>query len=146
MDDDLRTASVTALSTLGRSRDYRDRADAGSGLAAFAEIQSAVGPLLELVLDPDDTFVTRTTAQALLSRKDRAGVAIVAFALAFADANHADWIHTAIVDVFSISASDRDDAAQLAEDLVKDSDSRVSQGARQLLDTLTELNPVLRPS
>jgi hypothetical protein len=146
VDHDLRAASVTALSALGRSRDYRDRSDAGSGLAGFAEMQNAVEPLLELVLDPADTFVTRTTAKALLRRKDKAGLSTVASALAVADANHADWIHTAIADVFGIFSSDRDDAAKIAEELVHDSDNHVSQGARQLLRSLTELNPVLRPA
>ena len=146
MDNDRRYASVVALSALGRSRDYRDRADAGRGLACLAEMQKAVGPLLELVLDPDDTFVTRATAEALLRRKDRAGLAIVASALAAADSNHGDWIHTAIVDVFGIFSSDRDDAAQLVEELVRDSDDSLSQGARQLLGILAELDPVLRPA
>jgi hypothetical protein len=59
VDNDLRHASVVALSALGRSRDYRGRADAGRGLACLAETHKAVGPLLELVLDPDDTVVTR---------------------------------------------------------------------------------------
>ncbi|MEU1284543.1 hypothetical protein [Kitasatospora sp. NPDC005856] len=146
VDNDRRHASVVALSDLGRSRDYRDRADAGRGLAAFAEMQEAVEPLLELVLDPDDTFVTLATAEAVLRRKDRIGLAIVASALAVADTNHIDWIHTAIVDVFGIFSSDRDDAVQLVEEIARDIDVRVSQGARQLLEILAELDPVLRPA
>ncbi|MDF2261596.1 hypothetical protein [Streptantibioticus ferralitis] len=114
-----------ALGELGRSHDYRDRADAGHGLAGFAEMQEALGPLLELVLDPGDTFVTRVTAEAVLRRKDRIGLAVVASALAVADSNHSDWIHTAILDVFGISSEDRDNALQLCEEMLRDTDDRV---------------------
>ncbi|MDT0547660.1 MULTISPECIES: hypothetical protein [Streptomyces] len=133
-----------ALGELGRSHDYRDRADAGHGLAGFAEMQEALGPLLELVLDPGDTFVTRVTAEAVLRRKDRIGLAVVASALAVADSNHSDWIHTAILDVFGISSEDRDNALQLCEEMLRDTDDRVSLGARQLHGTLAEIDPVLR--
>lgn len=128
-----------ALGELGRSHDYRDRADAGHGLAGFAEMQEALGPLLELVLDPGDTFVTRVTTEALLQRTDRAGLTTVA--LAVADPNHGDWIHTAVIDVFSIFSHDRDDAIRLCEELSQDADNRVARGARQLHEHLAEIDP-----
>jgi hypothetical protein len=133
------------LRELGRSHDYRDRADAGHGLAGFAEMQEALGSLLELVLDPGDTFVTRVTAEAVLRRKDRIGLAVVASALAVADSNHSDWIHTALHDVFSIFPEDRDNAMQLCEEMLRDTDDRVALGARQMHDALAEIDPVLRP-
>ncbi|MFI5704639.1 hypothetical protein ACIA78_31925 [Streptomyces xanthochromogenes] len=146
MDRELRRAAVLVLGELGRSHDYRDRADAGHGLSGFAEMQEARGSLLELVLDRDDTFVTRVTAEALLRRKDSAGLATVAFALAVADLNHGDWIHTAVVDVFSIFSHDRDDAIRLCEELLQDADERVARGARQLYELLAGIDPVLRPA
>ncbi|MFI6864835.1 hypothetical protein ACIBKZ_34000 [Streptomyces sp. NPDC050421] len=115
---------------LGRSHDFRDRADAGHGLAGFAEMPEAFGPLLELVLDAGDTFVTRVTAEAVLRRKGRIGLAVVASALAVADSNHSDWIHTALHDVFSILSEDRDNAMQLCEEMLRDNDDRVALGAR----------------
>ncbi|MFI5525736.1 hypothetical protein [Streptomyces platensis] len=145
MDTALRRAAVVALSELARSSDYRDRADAGHGLAAFAEMQEAVVPLRELVLDPGDTFVTRRTAEALLRRQDRAGLTIVASALAVANSNHSDWIHTATVDVFSVFSDDRDRAVRLCEEMSRDTDDRVAPGARQLHKVLAEIDPVLRP-
>jgi len=145
VDTDLRHAAVMALGELGRSHDYRDRADAGHGLAAFAEMQEALGPLRELVLDPDDTFVTRRTAEALLRRMDRVGLTIVASALTVANSNHSDWIHTAIVDVFSIFSDDRDHAIRLCEEMSRETDDRVALGARQLHEVLAEIDPVLRP-
>ncbi|MFJ1618653.1 hypothetical protein ACIODT_40090 [Streptomyces sp. NPDC088251] len=145
VDSDRRRAAAVALGELGRSHDYRDRADAGHGLARFAEMQEALGPLLELLLDPADTFVTRVTAEAVLRRKDRVGLTIVASALAVADSNHSDWIHTALQDVFSIFSEDRDNAIQLCEEMLGDPDGRVARGARQMHGTLAEIDPVLRP-
>ncbi|WP_328545615.1 hypothetical protein [Streptomyces platensis] len=145
MDTDLRHAAVMALGELGRSHDYRDRADAGHGLAAFAEMQEALVPLRELVLDPGDTFVTRQTTEALLRRMDRLGLTIVASALAVANSNHSDWIHTAIVDVFSVFSDDRDHAIRLCEEMSRGTDDRVALGARQLHEVLAEIDPVVRP-
>ncbi|MFI6422935.1 hypothetical protein ACIBG6_36800 [Streptomyces sp. NPDC050842] len=146
VDKGLRHAAVVALGELGRSHDYRDRADAGHGLAGFADMSEAFGLLLELVLDPRDTFVTRRTTQALLRRKDRIGLTIVASALAVANPNHSDWIHTAVVDVLSIFSADRDDAMRLCEEMSQGADDRVARGARQLLELLAEIDPVLRPA
>ncbi|MFD9369202.1 hypothetical protein ACFWA6_16090 [Streptomyces sp. NPDC060020] len=145
VDSALRYASVMVLIELARSRDYRDRADAGRALAGLAERPEAVGPLQELVLDTGDTFVTRVTAQALLRRNDVVGLSIVASALSAADANHCDWICTAIMDVLGIFSSDRDDAMRLSQELARGSDDRVSRGARQLLEILAEIDPVLSP-
>ncbi|MFJ8129267.1 hypothetical protein [Streptomyces hydrogenans] len=133
------------LGALARSEDWRDRADAGHGLAAFAETPEAVEPLLALVLDPGDTYVTRRTAESLLRRKDRAGLTIVASAPAVAEDNHADWIHTAVVDVFSIFADDLDEAVLLTEELSAGPDTRTAPGAHRLHTTLTTIEPVLRP-
>ncbi|MDX3098970.1 hypothetical protein PV417_31450 [Streptomyces sp. ME19-03-3] len=146
MDNALRRAAVVALGDLGRSNNFGDRADAGCGLAGFAEMEEAVDPLLKLVLDCEDTFVTRVTAQALLRRIDKAGLRVVASALAVADANHGDWIHTAILDVFAIYASDRDDAMRLCEELTRDPDQHVALGAHELRESLAGINPVLHPA
>jgi hypothetical protein len=143
---DLRHASVVALSKLGRSDDYRDRADAGRGLAGFAERPEAAVALLRLILDNHDTLVTLTTAEAVLRRKDAIGLSLVASALTVADSNHDEWIYTAIVNVFGVFSGDRDEAMQISEALTGDPDERVSLGARQLLEILTEIDPVLRPT
>ncbi len=145
-DTDRRHAAFAALRELGRSHDYRDRADAGHGLARFADMPEALGPLLDLVLDSDDTLVTRVTAEAVLRRKDRIGLTIVASAMAVASPNHSDWIHTAIVDVFGIFSEDRDNALRLCEEMLQDADDRLARGARQLHEILAEIDPVLRPA
>lgn len=98
------------------------------------------------MLDAGDTFVTRATAEALLRRQDTAGLAVVAWALAEADPNHADWIGTAVIDVFGVFATDRDDAVRVCEALARDHDEeRVRRGAARLIATLVRINPVLHP-
>lgn len=146
MDEALRRTAVESLSRLAGSDDFRDRSDAGRALAGFAEMPEAAGPLLALVPDAGDTYVTWATAEALLRRKDRAGLAVVASALAVADAQHAEWIHSAVEAVFGVYASERDDALRLAEELARDADDRVALGARRLRDGLAELAPLLRPA
>ncbi|MFE0464690.1 hypothetical protein ACFW1A_36095 [Kitasatospora sp. NPDC058965] len=146
MDTDLRRAAVAALGELGRSADYRDRAAAGHGLAAFAEVPVARGPLAELLLDPGDTFVTLVTARALLRRVDRAGLSLVASALAAADECHGEWIRTAVDDVFGIFADDRDAALRLCEEMARDDDPQPALGVRQLRLALAEIAPVLGPA
>jgi hypothetical protein len=146
MNDEARSVVVAALVRLSESDDYRDRADAGHGLASFAEVAGARELLVELVLDAGDTFVTRATAEALLRRQDAIGLAAVASALAIADANHADWIHTTVVDVFGVYSRDRDAAVRVCEALIRDPDERLRRGAERLIATLTEINPVLYPA
>jgi hypothetical protein len=123
VDSDLRRAAVVALAELGRSHDWRDRADAGHSLAGFAEMQEAFEPLLELVLDPG-----------------------VACALAVADSNHGDWIHSAVIDVCGSFSDDLDEALRLCEEMSRDTDDRVALGACQLYEILAQIDPVLRPA
>jgi hypothetical protein len=146
MNDEARRAAVIALIGLAGSHDYRDRADAGRALASFAETPEARGPLLELVLDAGDTFVARVTAEALLRRQDAVGLVAVASALAAADSNHADWIQSAVLDVFGVFSRDRDAAVRGCEVLTRDHDERVRRGSDQLLDMLTKINPILYPA
>ncbi|MGW2397289.1 hypothetical protein ACWCYY_12120 [Kitasatospora sp. NPDC001664] len=71
-------------------------------------------------------------------------MAVAASALAVADSNQSDWIHTAILDVFSTFSEDRDNAMRLCEEMFRDADDRVVLGARQLNEILAEIDPVLR--
>jgi hypothetical protein len=146
MSVEARRAVVAALIALAESPDYRDRADAGRSLAGFAEMPEARSPLLNLILDPDDTLVTRATAEASLRRQDSAGLATVASALAAADPDHADWIFTAVRDVFGVFSRDRDAAMQECEALTRDPDERTRSGASRLAAMLAEVDPILRPA
>ncbi|MFE5207382.1 hypothetical protein [Streptomyces sp. NPDC056600] len=144
MNSDLRRAVVVTLGELGRSGDWRDRADAGHGLAGFAEMPEAVEPLLDLLLH-GDTFATQRTAEALLRRIDRAGLVIVASAMAVVDDDHVDHLHAAVFHVFSIFERDLDEALRICGELKGDADPRVARGVRLLHATLAEIDPVLRP-
>ncbi|GLW30511.1 hypothetical protein [Actinoplanes regularis] len=145
MSDEARRAVVTALIGLAGSPDYRDRADAGRSLASFAEVPEAGKALLDLMLDGGNTFVTRVTATALLRRQDAVGLAVVASALAAADPNHADWIHTAVLDVFMVFAGDRDAALRECQALARGADEQVRRGGPRLIDMLEKINPILYP-
>jgi hypothetical protein len=105
-----RHAVVVSLTTMAQSADYRDRADAGRALAVFADLQQTRKPLLALVLDSYDTYVTWATAVALLRRQDKIGYEVISRALAVADDNTSDWIHTAIREVFIVYGRERDAA------------------------------------
>jgi hypothetical protein len=146
MSNEARRAAVAVLVRLAESPDYHDRADAGRSLASFAEMPEVRGPLLDLVLDAGDTFVTRATAMALLQRHDSAGLAVVASALAAADPSTADWIYSTVCDVFMVFSRDRDAAARECEVLARDPDEQVRCGAVQLTAMLAEINPILRPA
>ncbi|GAA1268321.1 hypothetical protein [Saccharothrix xinjiangensis] len=149
MSNEARHAVVEALVELARSPDHRDRADAGRGLAGFAEMPEAREPLLRLVLDGGDTFVTRVTAEALLRRQDPSGLAVVASALAAVGPDrpdHLDWIHTAVLDVFTVFSGERDAAVRVCEELARGSDEQVRRGAGLLIDALAGIEPILRPA
>jgi hypothetical protein len=146
MSNEARRAAVAALTRLAGSTNYRDRADAGRGLATFAEMPEAREPLLDLVLDAGDTFITRATAETLLRRHDSAGLEVVATALAAADPNHADWIHTAVLDVFGVFSRDRDTAVRECEALALDSDEQTRCGLDRLTAMLVRINPILHPA
>ncbi|MGO4649129.1 hypothetical protein AB4305_29910 [Nocardia sp. 2YAB30] len=146
MSNQVRGLVVAGLIRLAGSPDYQDRADAGRCLANFAEMPETSGPLLGLLLDTCDTFVTRATAEALLRRQDMVGFAAVASGLAAADPNHADWIHTAVLDVFGVFSRDRDAAVRECEILTGAPDEQVRRGAGQLITMLAEINPILRPA
>jgi predicted phosphoribosyltransferase len=146
MSREARRAVVAALVGLAGSADYRDRADAGRGLASFAETAEARSASLALVLDAGDMFVTRATAEALLRRRDAVGLAVVASALGVADPQHAEWIYTAVVDVFGVFSRERDAAVRECAVLSGDPDERVRRGADELTGMLAEIDPILYPA
>lgn len=82
----------------------------------------------------------------MLQRHDLAGLAVVASALATADPNTADWIYSAVCDVFTVSSRDRDAAARECEALAQDPDEQVRCGAVQLTAMLAGINPIFRPA
>ena len=145
MNQDRRRPAVTALIKLANSDDHQDRADAGRALANFADATESREPLLRLVLDSNNTFVTRETAEALLRRQDAAGFTIVAEALVSADFQHHTYIHDAVTAVFMVFASERDRAIEVCDALSLDASAQVRQGVVDLREMLAQISPVLHP-
>jgi hypothetical protein len=85
------------------------------------------------------------TVEALLRRHDAIRLAVVASALAAADPNHANWIHTAVPDVFMVFSRDRDAALQECEVLTRGADEQVRCGGRQLIEMLSKIDPIPNP-
>jgi hypothetical protein len=143
VDRSSRDAVIDSLVTLSRSADFRDRQDAGIALARFAESTTAARRLAELVLDPEDTAVTRATVEALIQRRDGVGLATVAGALASADDNHSDWIQTGVEDGLQMSEHARSDTLAVCLALREEhKDDAVRHGARTLALMLHDVGPV----
>lgn len=139
MNADGRRAAVAALVELAQSTDYRDRADAGDALAAFAEDSRAWRVLVAGLATDEDTAVTLRVAESLLRRIDDPRLSAVAAGLARADPGHADWIYTAITNVFMISARDQDAAIAVCAALMRGSNSEVARGAELLASAISEI-------
>lgn len=135
MDAAVREAAVAALVALAASPDFHDRIDAGRALASFADSGAAAARLRTLILDPDDTAVTRVTVEALLRRRDVPALAIVAAAIPSADGAHGHWIDSGIRDALGWEDWTWTEAIRACENLPS------SSGAQELLDWLTELRP-----
>ncbi|MFJ9390740.1 hypothetical protein ACIRON_18085 [Nocardioides sp. NPDC101246] len=98
VDMTARDAAVDALIAMSLSPDYHDRADAGVALASLVDSPQAPERLRQLVLDPDDTVVTRKTVEALTHRGGSAALTVIAAALASADIDRQEWIATGVRD------------------------------------------------
>ncbi|GLY54770.1 hypothetical protein [Lentzea sp. NBRC 102530] len=145
MDDDARQAVVTALLRLAASSDHRDRADAGRGLASFAEVPAARRKLLELLLDTADTFVTDETTEALVRRGDAEALAIVCAGAAQAGHDHVDHLYGTLCSTLVVYESERDAAVAICQTFLDDParDEQTRTGAAAVIAALTELRPVL---
>jgi hypothetical protein len=142
---DRRASVKTALIELAASTDYQDRADAGRALASFAEATRSRETLVQLVLDINDTFVTQTTAEALLRRQDRAGLEIIAEALSSADFQHRTYIRQAAAAVFMVFAAEEDRALKACDALSLNASLQVRDGAVELREMLAQIDPLLHP-
>ncbi|WP_245689702.1 HEAT repeat domain-containing protein [Streptomyces chattanoogensis] len=80
------------------SPSWSQRVRAGRDLASFADVPEAAEALVRLLLDVEDTAVTRQTAEALVRVGTVAAIRLVALAVAEADDNRADWLQTGVYD------------------------------------------------
>src|SRR5690349_13549281 len=75
------TTLAEALASAGDAS-VQVRAAAGVVLASTPDLHAVADVLLRLLLDPEDTYVTSETADALVRRRDVPGMRLVVTALA----------------------------------------------------------------
>ena len=114
-----------------RSSSWSQRVRAGRDLARFAEVPDAAEALLGLLLDAEDTAVTRQTAEALTRVGTVAAVRLIALAVAEADDNQADWLQTGVHDAF-VEPGRRQDIAAACAKLAREPEAAVRRGAATL--------------
>nr|WP_255946766.1 HEAT repeat domain-containing protein [Streptomyces sp. ODS25] len=124
-------SGVAAALAGASSPSWAQRVRAGQDLASCAEVPEAAEALLRLLLDVEDTAVTRRTAEALVRVGSLAAVRLLARAVADADDNHADWLETGVGDA---RAGERGvpDIAPVCGQLAHDPDEAVRRGAAEI--------------
>jgi HEAT repeats len=115
------------------SPSWAQRVRAGRGLASFADVPEAAEALVGLLLDAEDTAVTRQTAEALARVGTVAAVRLIALAVAEGDDNQADWLQTGVQDALAGPGPRRlPDLQAVCGQLVRDSAEAVRRGAAEL--------------
>ncbi|MFF5538445.1 hypothetical protein ACFY71_39345 [Streptomyces cinerochromogenes] len=89
--------------------------------------------MLELLLDVEDTAVTRQTAEALARVGTVAAVRLIALAVAEADDNQADWLRTGVHDAL-VGPDGVPDMAAACGKLARDQEEAVRRGAAEISD------------
>ncbi|MFG2454743.1 hypothetical protein ACGFSG_35835 [Streptomyces sp. NPDC048512] len=125
------TSGLEAALADASSPSWAQRVRAGADLAVFADVPEAAEALAGLLLDVEDTVVTRRTAEALVRVGKVAAVRLVALAVAEADDNQADWLqtgmHDALVEPDGVPA-----VAAACEKLFRDQGEAVRRGAADI--------------
>ncbi|MFE4253526.1 MULTISPECIES: HEAT repeat domain-containing protein [unclassified Streptomyces] len=110
------------------SPSWSQRVRAGRELASSAHVPEAAEALVGLLLDAEDTAVTRQTAEALARVGTTASVRLLALAIAGADDSQADWMETGVHDALV-----GPDVATVCGRLGRDPVAAVRQGAAEIL-------------
>ena len=106
-------------------------------LARSADDPAAGALLRELVLDAEDTAVTLAASTALMERGDRAGLGILAAALATADDQQGNWIEAGVAEALGESEEARDKAMAIARECFAGAvDDAARRGTERLLSLL----------
>lgn len=113
------------------SPSWSQRVRAGRDLASFADVPEAAEALTGLLLDGEDTAVTRQTAEALARVGTVAAVRLIALAVAAADDNQANWLQTGVHDAL-VGPDDAPDVAAVCGQLARDPEEAVRRGAVEI--------------
>lgn len=84
-----------------------------------------------LLLDVEDTAVTRRTAEALARVGTVAAMRLIALAVAAADDNQANWLQTGVHDAL-VGPDDAPDVAVVCGQLARDPEETVRRGAVEI--------------
>ncbi|MEV0479040.1 HEAT repeat domain-containing protein [Streptomyces sp. NPDC050508] len=95
------TSGLEAALAGASSSSWSQRVRAGRDLASFADVPEAAEALVRLLLDVEDSAVTRRTAEALARVGTAAVTRLIALAGAEADDSQADWIQTGVHDALA---------------------------------------------
>ncbi|MFE9174525.1 hypothetical protein ACFYNZ_34690 [Streptomyces kebangsaanensis] len=113
------------------SPSWAQRVRAGRDLASFADVPEAAEALVGLLLDAEDTAVTRQTAEALARVGTVAAVRLIALAVAEADDSQADWLRTGVHDAL-VGPEGVPDVAAVCGQLARDPEEAVRRGAEEI--------------
>ncbi|MFD7064611.1 hypothetical protein [Streptomyces sp. NPDC059906] len=114
------------------SPSWKQRVRAGLELAPFADAHEVAEVLVGLLLDVENTAVTRQTAEALARMGSVAAVRLIALAVAEADGNQADWLQTGVHDAL-VGPDGVPDLAAACGKLAGDQEEAVRRGAAEIL-------------
>ncbi|MEU7429163.1 HEAT repeat domain-containing protein [Streptomyces sp. NPDC040750] len=114
------------------SPSWTQRVRAGRDLASFADVPQAAEALVGLLLDVEDTAVSRQTAEALARVGTVAAIRLIARAVAEAEDNHADWLQTGVYDAL-VRPDGPPDVAAACGKLARDPEEAVRRGAADIL-------------
>jgi hypothetical protein len=118
------------------------RAAAGVVLASTPDLEPVTDVLMRLLLDPDDTFVTSETAQALVERRDVPGMRLIISALARADEeNTANWI----LDMVLYPETLQEHAATTTSLVALTTEPDIATTAKSVLERLEPVSPPSDP-
>ncbi|MFF3604377.1 hypothetical protein [Streptomyces sp. NPDC002463] len=125
------TSGWEAVLAEASSPSWTQRVRAGRDLASFADVPEAADALLGLLLDVEDTAVTRQTAEALARVGTVAAVRLIALAVAEADDNQSDWLQTGVQDAL-VDPDGAPDVAATCRKLARDREEAVCRGAADI--------------
>ena len=110
---------------------WTQRIRAGRDLASFTDVPDAAETLVGLLLDVEDTAVTRQTAAALARVGTAGAMRLIAFAVAEADDNQADWLQAGVYDAL-VGPDGVPDVAAACGKLALDPEEAVRRGAAEI--------------
>ncbi|MFC9398621.1 hypothetical protein ACFTWS_36565 [Streptomyces sp. NPDC057027] len=125
------TSGLEAALAEASSPSWTQRVRAGRDLASFADVPEAADALLGLLLDAEDTAVTRQTTEALVRVGTVAAARLIALAVAEADDNQSDWLQTGVQDAL-VDPDGVPDVAATCRKLARDREEAVRRGAADI--------------